>query len=135
MGMGAAPAHAWTISLDDLRCICPKEVVACERVFEEHGYDWNSFALALDTDHFEGVADPKMLREPWESLRAEFKIATTVGGFALALGIGHYCAEDGDRYDDLEEGAYFTVDGVTMFTPAAEKFKDFLKEKSWTVFG
>jgi hypothetical protein len=135
MGMGHAPAHAWTISLDGLRRICPSEAAACEKVFDEHGYDWDSFALALDKDDFEDVDDPEVLAGHWEALQAAFKIATTVGQSALELGIGHYSAEDGDRYDNLEEGAYFTVEGVTMLTPAGEKFREDLQEESWTVFG
>jgi hypothetical protein len=132
--MGSAPANAWTISLDALRRICPSEVSDCERIFSEHGYDWGSFALALEKDDFENVND-EILCEPWESLQAAFKTATAVGDFALELEIGYYSADDGDRYDDLEEGVYFTVEGVTMLTPAGQKFQADLQEKSWTVYG
>jgi hypothetical protein len=51
------------------------------------------------------------------------------------LGIGYYSSDDGDRYDDLENGCYFSVEGVTQFTPAGKKFKERLAEKSWTIFG
>ena len=130
MGMGAAPAHAWTISLDSLRRICPNDVAACEKVFAEHGYDWNSFALALDKNDLGDVDDTETLCGPWESLQAAFKTATAVGASALELGIGYYNAEDGDLYDELDEGAYFTVEGVTMLTPAGEKLRNTSKRKA-----
>lgn len=135
MGMGYAPAHAWTISPDALRRICPSEVGTCERIFDDHGYDWDRFALALDKNDFEDVDDSAVLCGPWEVLQAAFQTATAVGDSALELGIGYYSADEGDRYDDLEEGVYFRVEGVTMPTPAGEKFKEDLQEKSWTVFG
>jgi hypothetical protein len=53
----------------------------------------------------------------------------------LELAIGHYSDDDGDRYDDLIHGHYFIVEKVTQLTPAGEKFKEYLSEKSWTVFG
>ena len=71
----------------------------------------------------------------WEKLQAAFKMNTTVGKSTLELGIGHYSGDDGDRYDEIGQGCYFTVDNVTQFTPASEKFRVHLEEKSWTVFG
>ena len=53
MGMGSAPCHAWTISLNGLKAICPEEVKACEAVLEQCGYDWDSFALAMEQEQFD----------------------------------------------------------------------------------
>ncbi len=131
MGMGSAPCHAWTISLDGLKAICPKEVELCEAALEALDDDWNSFALAMEQEEqLDDATD-----DAWEKLQAAFKEATRVGNSCLELGIGYYSADDGDRYDDLEPGYYFTVDNMTQLTPAGEKFKAYMEEKSWTVFG
>jgi hypothetical protein len=133
MGMGAAPCHAWTITLDGLKAICPQEVEACENAFKDHGLDWNSFALKNEQGIWK--EDPKDLLKQWEALQKAFEMATKVGESHLELGIGYYNDDDGDRYDDLEQGCYFTIENVTQLTPAGEKFKEYLEENSWTVFG
>jgi hypothetical protein len=120
------------------KATCPHEVEACETILEALGHSWDSFALAVEHEEFldvpEGV-DPGQIDNAWEKLQAAFRKATTVGKSHLELGIGHYSSDDGDRYDDLEQGCYFTVDNVTQFTPAGKKFQAHLAEKSWTVFG
>jgi len=131
MGMGTAPCHAWTISLDVLKKICPTEVDACETVFNALGIDWAAFALGMTNDDHTA----ENMVTAWEGLQDAFKEKTEVGTSNLELGIGHYSRDDGDRYDDLEDGCYFTVDNVTQFSPAGEKFREQLENKSWTVFG
>lgn len=133
MGMGSIPCHAWTIGLDGLKAICPHEVEACETILEALGHSWDSFALAVEKE--ESLDEDEQVENAWEKLQAAFSKATNVGQSHLELGIGHYSTDDGDRYDDLEQGCYFTVDNVTQFTPAGEKFNAHLEEKSWTVFG
>jgi hypothetical protein len=133
MGMGTAPCHAWTISLDKLKTICPNEVAAIEFAFNDRGSNWDSFALEMEQEI--GKEDFKSLHVKWEMLQKAFEIATKVGESHLELAIGYYNDDDGDRYDDLEQGCYFTVEGVTQLTPAGEKFKECLQEQSWTVFG
>jgi len=138
MGMGSAPCHAWTISLDGLKVICPQEVEVCEAAFKALSCDWDKFALGMAQEQFEDLpetADPETMVNLWEGLQAAFKRKTTVGKSHLELGIGHYSSDDGDRYDEIEQGCYFTVDDVTQFTPAGEKFRVHLEQKSWTVFG
>lgn len=130
MGMGSVPCHAWTISLDGLKAICPQEVEACDTVLAGVGHDWDSFALAMSRED-----EIEEMEEPWEQLQAAFRKATRVGKSHLELDIGHYSSDDGDRYDELEDGCYFAVDGVIQLSPAGEKFKDRLEEKTWTVFG
>jgi len=133
MGSGTVPCHAWTITLDGLKAICPKEVQTCETAFKDKGFDWDSFALEMKQEI--GKGEFNYLLKKWEQLQKVFEIATKVGESHLELGIGYYSDDDGDLYDDLEHGCYFTVDDVTQLTPAGEKFKEYLKEKSWTVFG
>jgi hypothetical protein len=147
MGMGTAPCHAWAITLDGLKAICPKEVKACETALKAAfgvrrsaalDCDWDKFALGIQQEQFDDLPDgtgPESMVKAWEKLQAAFKRNTTVGKSHLELGIGHYSSDDGDRYDEIGQGCYFTVDNVTDFTPAGEKFRVHLEEKNWTVFG
>jgi hypothetical protein len=132
MGMGSAPCHAWTISLDGLKAICPKEVKAFETVLKQHDSNWDSFALAIDQEELD---DHSELANAWINLQRAFAKATKVGKSHLELGIGHYSSDNGDQYDDLEQGCYLTVDNVTQLTAAGKKFSAQLEQKSWTVFG
>jgi hypothetical protein len=86
-------------------------------------------------DDLPNDTDPENLVNAWEQLQAAFSKATKVGTSHLELGIGHYSSDEGDRYDDLKQGCYFTVDNVIQLTPAGEKFREHLEERSWTVFG
>lgn len=138
MGMGSAPCHAWTISLLGLKAISPRETDACERAFQALGYDWDAFAQGMTREEFDDLpegAGPEDMVNRWQELQAAFSSATQVGTSCLELGIGHYSPDEGDRYDELDEGCYFTVGGAACLTPAGEKFKEHLAEKSWTVFG
>ena len=135
--MGSAPSHAWIISMDGLKTICPREVEACEVAMKAANFDWDKFALGMEKDDFDlpDGTDPESMVKAWENLQAAFKTNTKVGKSHLELDIGHYSSDDGDRYDEIEQGCYFTVDNLTQLTPAAEKFRVHLEEKSWTVFG
>ncbi len=138
MGMGSAPCNAWIITLDGLKAICPQEVEACEAAFKAQDCDWDAFALGMEKEQFDDLpedTDPEAMIEAWERLQIAFKRNTKVGKSHLELGIGHYSSDDGDRYDEMEQGCYFTADGVTQLTPAGKKFRAHLELKSWTVFG
>jgi hypothetical protein len=130
MGMGNAPCHAWIISLEGLKAICPEAVEAFEAILTERDFTWDSFARDLELEEV-----PDDLLAHWETLQRAFEAATTVNGSHLELDIGFYDSEKGDLYDELESGCYFTVDGVTQLTEAGRKFKEHLTEQSWTVFG
>jgi hypothetical protein len=132
MGMGSVPCHAWTISLDRLKAICPKGVKAFETVLEQHDSNWDSFALEVNQEELD---DHSKLAQAWSKLQTAFSKATKVGKSYLELDIGHYSSDDGDQYDDLEQGCYFTVDNVTQLTAAGKKFSAHLEQKNWTVFG
>jgi hypothetical protein len=135
MGMGTAPAHAWTITKENVAKICPKEFAELDAALSG---DWDAFAMAIHVDD-ETAYEPFM--EKWTALQKAFELATatpedgTSGYSELELSIDYYSREDGDCYDDLETGCYFTVDGVTKLTCAGIRFEQYLTESSWTVFG
>lgn len=130
MGMGQSPCHAWIISLEGLKAICPKAVEVFEADLTELGFTWDSFAQDCEMEEA-----PDYLLAQWEVLQKTFAAATIVDNSHLELGISFYDREKGDLYDELESGCYFTVEGVTQFTDAGQKFKEHLQEQSWTVFG
>lgn len=135
MGMGTAACTGWIISLDAIRELCPNEVKGCEDTFvscsnDECEMDWNSFANDLEMEAAEG--NPLLM---WEILQKAFAETTKTGDRHLELNIGYYYDDEGDRYDELEGGAYFYVDGMTQLTSAGERFKDKIEKKSWTVYG
>ena len=138
MGMGTAAAHAWIVSIESIRELCPNEVKACEDAFtacsnEEDGeMTWDSFANDMEMDDCKVEGNPLLM---WEILCKAFAEATKTGDSHLELNIGCYYEDDGDRYDDLEDGAYFWVEGMMQLTPAGERFKDKIEQKSWTIFG
>ena len=137
MGMGSAPAHAWVISKDNLRALLPA-YVAFEALLSLHDKTVDDYALSISKDELlEDVSeeDNEAIDKAWGEVEAAFKTATTVGESSLELDIGYYNREEGDLYDDLEDGAYFTVDNVLDFTPAGNKFKDKLENASWTIYG
>lgn len=55
----------------------------------------------------------------------------------LSLYFDHYDEESGDRYDNPgdKDGCIFCVDGMVQLSPAGEKFKNIVTERSWTQFG
>ena len=137
MGMGTAPAHAWVISLETLRGMLPVQVKEVEDAFEPCELDWNEFSRSVDRDcslSGDNERATKVLAA-WEQLQAAFEHATLTGWAGLTLNIGYYDREEGDRYDELEDGAYFYMEGMTCLSPAGERFKGKIEEKAWTVFG
>ena len=84
----------------------------------------------MAVEHEESLDDDEQMDDAWEKLQAAFRKATKVGQSHLELGIGHYSSDDGDRYDDLEQGCYFTVDNVPQFTPLAKSSRTTLRRKA-----
>ena len=137
MGMGSAPAHAWVISLENLRGMLPVQVKVVEDTFLPVELDWDEFARSIDHDLTLSEDNERATKvlAAWEQLQAAFEHATQTDWSKLSLEIGWYDRESGDRYDDLENGAYFYVEGMTCLSPAGERFQNKIDEKAWTVFG
>ena len=65
-----------------------------------------------------------------QNLIEAFKIKT--GG--LELDICYHDPENGDCYDEVS-GLFFTIRGVFQYTPAGERFKQFIETQGWVEFG
>jgi hypothetical protein len=134
MGMGAAPAHGWVISDEDLKTLVPVQFAKLEQLLESDdelgGLDGLAFQLSVD-----GPIDKK-ISEAYADLADAFEQATTVEDRShLVIDLQFYDADRGDRYDELENGHYWDVTGVEMLTPAGLKFKEVVEHKMWTQFG
>jgi hypothetical protein len=137
MGMHQTPASGYTISLDNLRKLCPGGVDQLMSALEAEGLALGEFAR--QTSMQEDV--PRPVVEAFDNLCYAFHQVTGVedstGAFALDLELGYYDTDLGDGGDDVEhtDGAIFLVDGVVVRTPAGEKFKDMVNLNLWSVFG
>ena len=125
MGMGASPCSGWVIGYNDLKKICPKEVDLVEGDEEFEG--WGEVSRGFEFNEL-----PDILGKSVEDLIGQFFNNT-----GLALSLGFYNEDDGDRYDqvDSHESCVFFVDGMVALTPAGEKFKDVVRERLWTQYG
>lgn len=125
MGMGTGACYGWTISYDNLKKICPKEIADVESVKEFE--DWGEFSRDIELDDL-----PAGVQKATQSLIESFAKST-----GLTLSFAFYNEDDGDRYDEVDnyEGCIFIVDGMWSYTPAGEKFKDVVKQQLWTQFG
>ena len=127
MGMGSCPNHGFSISIDNLRKLCPDELAELETQLEkEEGISLDDFALSVCID----CTPTDKASIAYEKLQDAFKAKTN-----LELEIYYYNEDDGDRYDDMESGVNFLVHGVKDYTPAGLALKDMIEEKLWTVYG
>lgn len=128
MVMGIYGLHGYTISLDNLREVCPEETKAVEVL----GVDWGTIAQATDGDFYESTE--QQLADGYTNLDTANKITAAVKVLyttfndrtGLDLSLCYYDKDMGDLYDDVpnEGGCVFLLDGVIQFTPAAERIRD-----------
>lgn len=134
MGMGAAGAHGWIISTENLRGLIPTEYAVLEAALDKRKLALDDLALAIAEEE-DLTDDDKEIDDALDALYAAFKQKTAVDGKELELELFYYSDEDGDIYDDLEDGANWSVDGMWELTPPGKKFKDIIEQCSWTQFG
>jgi hypothetical protein len=139
MGMGYAPTHGWVISTAELKKIVPDEVGALEAALEVfRDADGEQYTLARYAQAIanEGLEDPK-LNAVLDAICQAFKAKTAVGDSQLGIYLCYYDAENGDRYDEMEDGEYWEVGGMEQLTPAGaalSKIAD-VNHACWTQFG
>ena len=126
MGLGTSACSGWIISYENLKKICPKEVDLVEGNAEFN--DWGEVSRAIEFD--ECTSDE--IKKAVESLIEVFSNNTE----GLTLSLGFYNEDNGDGYDEVDahEGCVFFVGGMVVLTPVGEKFKNVVKQQSWTQF-
>lgn len=124
MGMGDYPCYADTVTVDFVKEICPDELHNFFVALDTNDLSREEFANFYNSGHFIKWD----IKKEWLTLVEAFEKAT--GG--LELGMTFHEAEN--RGDELD-GYTFTVDGVYIYSPAGEKYKDKIVRKAWTVYG
>jgi len=160
MGMGSFGVHSFVIEYDDLKKICPDEIQAIENAQYFDSVDWRTIGQWLawnDNDQIfdalhDAVLDDKSnpvmrlelteeqivedIFDQYETLVVNLKTSFNKKT-GLSLCFDYYDEDRGDRYDNAgdKDGCVFCVDGMVQLTPAGEKFKDIIFERSWIQFG
>ena len=139
MASGMCPCRADVVQEELLEQLCPGELQAFNGALREADISeyefhqaWRSGKSSLsegknkDDDERQGNDLNRALQALIETFRAK-----TLG---LELDICFHDPENGDRYDEVS-GLFFTVSGAYQYTPAGEKFKQFIERKGWVEFG
>ena len=158
--MGTFGVKSFVIEYDRLKEICPDEIQAIESAKYFDSIGWNSIGRWLawdDPDQIQDAIKDSVLDDESDPIRRlqltqeqieqdvfdQYK--TLVRDLKdvfnqktrLCLYFDYYDEDSGDRYDNAgdKDGCVFCVDGMVQLTPAGEKFKDIIFERSWTQFG
>jgi len=130
MGMGTYACRADVIDIDFVREICPKELDEFLYTLSKCDVSFDDFCVANtigdEIDNADKV-ETELIEAVYDALKCEFDSKT-----GLQLETVYHFAED--RGDELNGGS-FAVEGVYQLTPAGEKYKDKIVEKSWTIWG
>jgi hypothetical protein len=149
MGMGTFAVGSFVIEYKDLKKICPKEIEAIENEKFFNNIGWGTIGQWLSLDDDDQLkdeiyfADENITDETVEKyvdiyskhineLQKSFNKKTK-----LTLSFDYYDEDNGDRYDNPgdKDGCIFCIEGMIQLTPAGEKFKDIVTQRSWTQFG
>jgi len=160
MGMGSYAVGSFVIEYEQLKKICPTEINSIEKAKYFDSVGWGNIGRWLAWDDNDQIFDalhdavldddskPVMrlelteeqivedIFEEYKNLIADLK-NTFYTNTGLNLYFDQYDEEGGGRYDDPgdKDGCIFCVGGMVQLTPAGEKFKDIIFERSWTQFG
>ena len=134
MGMGNYECHADTVTDDFVKEICHEEMRELEIALTASDYSLEELGACNDSGDFEeqirGALDEDFVTiiiASYENLCKVFQEKT-----GLELSIKYHNKED--RGDEVD-GMFWEVDGVYIFSPAGEKYKDKIERKFWTVYG
>lgn len=151
--MGSYAVHSFVIGYDDLKKICPDEIAAIEneQYFNDIGWEvlgkwlaWDDIAELEDaiTDFVDSDNEDEVLNIAEEiAARYNKHITNLANAFNkktnLELYFDNYVEDNGDRYDEPndKDGIIFCVNGMTVLSPAGEKYKNIITERRWTQFG
>ena len=134
MGMGNYSCHADTVSDEFVRETCPDEMDNLQTVLDESDCDFGHLGRTSNDGDIQGGLDIEIGEEnslavlnAYDDLCVAFEKKT-----GLELEIKYHEADD--RGDEVD-GFFWAVEGVYVFSPAGEKYKDKIKRKFWTEFG
>jgi len=133
MGMGSYANFADTVTNKFVSETCPDEMGELLRVLSDNEYTIDQLASCsdgdiqgeLEVDLDEDVA--LLILNTYDGLAMAFEEKT-----GLTLTIRYHDKED--RGDEVD-GFFWEVEGVYVYSPAGEKYKDKIERKFWTNFG
>ena len=139
MASGMCPCWADVVREELLEQLCPNELqefkeslLASDIAEGEFYQEWRS--KGSTPPEKEPVTESEQSNyAPYRALQnliEVFKVKT--GG--LELDICYHDLENGDCYDEVS-GLFFTVRGVFQYTPAGQRFKQFIERQGWVEFG
>lgn len=149
MGMGYAGRREFIIEDDDLRAMVRDEYDAFLEAIKALDLTEVSSQLEFEVatlDHLAEAIDqngyelPEDVAAAYTKLLDAFSSETKVllpPAFVMAqdLEISLGYKSDGDIYDDIPDGHYWQVFGMTQLTEAGKKFQSVIQEMSWVHLG
>ena len=139
MASGMCPCWADVVREELLEQLCPNELQAFKEALlaldiaeGEFCQEWRRKGSTLPEKETV-TEDEQSNYAPYRALQnliEVFKVKT--GG--LELDVCYHDPENGDCYDEIS-GLFFTVRGVFQYTPAGEKYKQFIETQGWVEFG
>ena len=139
MASGMCPCWAEVVREELLDRLCPQELQEFKEALSEVDISEGEFQQEWRHHRYkppkkESVTESEQVNyAPYRALQhliEVFKVKT--GG--LELDIGYHDPENGDCYDEVS-GLFFIVRGVYQYTPAGEKYKQFIETQGWVEFG
>jgi hypothetical protein len=135
MSSGNYAHNVDTITDEFIKETCPDEHTALNKILTDNKSDLDGFAgvVTYEGDIFgelELEYEPDIARamvDAYVALLMAFSKATDLG-----LALRYHAKEDrGDQVD----GMFWEVEGVYIYSPAGEKYKKHIENKSWTTYG
>ena len=144
------PICGYLITAENLQKISPAVASAYTKLLEtlknsnikngDIGIDFENVidGLAYYIHHEEHV-DEDIVSDLLD-LQNQFEKDTEVDGAALHLSLIYYSRDDGgrddgDRYDDLNDGANWFVDKVEVKSAPGKRFENLLDFHQWVIYG
>jgi hypothetical protein len=135
MSSGNYAHNADTVTNEFVQETCPEEYTALNKILTDNKSDLDGFASVatyegdifaeLETDYDNDIA--KAMVDAYVALLMAFSEKTDLG-----LAIRYHVKED---RGDMVDGMFWEVEGVFVYSPAGEKYKEHIEEKSWTTYG
>ncbi len=135
MSQGTYAHNVDTVTDDFVNEICPDEYASLAKLLIANKTNLDAFAssatyggdiyaeLEIDVE----PEQAKAICDAYVALLMAFSERTDLG-----LAIRYHVKED---RGDMVDGMFWEVEGVYIYSPAGEKYKDKIENKSWTTWG
>jgi hypothetical protein len=135
MSSGNYAHNTDTVTDNFVNEICPDEYAALAKILIDNKSNLDGFASVatyegdifaeLESDYEPDIA--RAMVDAYVALLMAFSEKTDLG-----LAIRYHVKED---RGDMVDGMFWEVEGVYIYSPAGEKYKKYIENKSWTTYG